>query len=223
MKQVYAITAILFLTACGELSKKEKKEKEAKVEKIASNDTYKVLNETINDSINKCVLEIELKEKVSEKQLKKIAKELKKSRKNYEHLWISYTLAEMKVGSGAWATSHFTPKLEIKILGATAEEEKKSNSTANNIDGEIIGKWHEEQYTSSTIVIYEKNGSLFSKLIFKNGQEMIDELIAKKVKLGTKYENKDGSNSEYYIIEKDSSLGFYNKENKKYTTGIKIN
>src|ERR1039458_10482874 len=60
---------------------------------------------------------------VSEEVLRAIATKLKNSdHGTYERTFISYYLPGMKVGSGAWATSHFDPDLEICILGVRSEE-----------------------------------------------------------------------------------------------------
>ncbi len=153
--------------------------------------------------------------------LKKIAKKIRKHEddEKYEKIWIFYFLKGTKENSGAWATTHYSPDLEIKILGATSEEEVDSKNKVNSIKGKIIGKWYEEQYTTSSIVLYEDNGKIYCKTIFKNGQEMIENLETAKVDLGTKYYDKENSVGEYYVLLRNGDLGFFNKENKQYTTG----
>ena len=42
----------------------------------------------------------------------------------YERTFIEYYLPNMVHGCGAWATTHFTPRLEVSILGFTAEEQR---------------------------------------------------------------------------------------------------
>jgi hypothetical protein len=37
--------------------------------------------------------------------------------RKYERVFICYYLPGMEVGAGAWATGHFNPELEVKVLG----------------------------------------------------------------------------------------------------------
>jgi hypothetical protein len=70
-------------------------------------------------------LDIRLNRTVSEEVLRAIATKLKNSdHGTYERTFISYYLPGMKVGSGAWATSHFDPDLEICILGVSTDQEE---------------------------------------------------------------------------------------------------
>ncbi|MBS1572502.1 MAG: hypothetical protein JST62_08935 [Bacteroidetes bacterium] len=198
--------------------------KEVTLQENIDNKKVKVLNETKNDSLRKVVVNIELTEKIKERELNKIAKKIRKfeDKDKYDKIWIFYFINGTKEGSGAWATTHYSPDLEIKILGATAKEEEKSKNTLDNVQGEIIGKWYEEQYTSSSIVLYKKNGIIQAKTIFKNGQEMFETLQEQKVSNGTKYFDKNNGQGEYFIVLKSGDLGFYNKENKQFTFGKPI-
>src|ERR1039457_4223586 len=70
-------------------------------------------------------LDIRLNRKVSEEVLRAIATELKNyDQHTYERTFIGYYLPGMDVGSGAWATSHFDPDLEICILGVSTDQEE---------------------------------------------------------------------------------------------------
>lgn len=195
--------------------------KEVTLQENIDNKKVKVLNETKNDSLRKVVVNIELTEKIKERELNKIAKKIRKfeDKDKYDKIWIFYFINGTKEGSGAWATTHYSPDLEIKILGATAKEEEKSKNTLDNVQGEIIGKWYEEQYTSSSIILYKKNGIIQSKTIFKNGQELLETLEEQRVSNGIKYFDKNNEQGEYFIVLKNGDLGFYNKENKQFTIG----
>ncbi len=170
------------------------------------------------------MINLELSEKLDENELESIAKRIRKyeDKNKYDNIWIFYFMKGTKENSGAWATTHFSPELKVEILGATKNEEQNSKNKIKNINGKIIGKWYEEQYTSSTFVIYNDNGKLYGKTFFKNGQEMTKNLISEKAKNGTKYFDPNDGNGEYYIILDNGDLGFYNKENKEYTKGIKL-
>lgn len=201
--------------------KEQRKEKEGGKKELS----YEIIEEKekVNPefNFNKCNLEIRLKYKITNEELKRIAKELRKTRKSYDKLWIFYYLPDMKIGSGAWATTHFTPDLEINILGSTIEQEKATKNKANVV-GNIIGKWYEEQYTSSQVVIYEDKNKTYIKTIYKNGQEVIEELTSRKINSKIKFKEINNLNGEYYILETDGNLGYYNKEDVQFTIGKKI-
>lgn len=87
----------------------------------------------------------------------------------------------------------------------------------------IIGKWHEEQYTSADYVLFKKDSQTFIKTIFKDGQTSDEELKSRKTSTGTRYDYKTGDNNgEYFVVNNSGELEFYNKEKKKFTTATKI-
>ena len=213
---------LFMLTSCGNSTQTQDKttENSATVEtSIPADLVYEILEETKNESISKCNLDIKLSRKITKEELTTLALKLRETRQSYNHLWIGYTLDNMKVGAGAWATSHFTPELEVQILGATAEEENNLNKSAGKIDGKQIGKWFEQQATSASYLFYEKNNKFFMKTTFKDGSMMESKINKKKVSSGLKLSDPEDTNGEYYIISKSGELEFYNKEDKKFATG----
>ena len=181
---------------------------------------YKILKETPNKVVSKCNLDIQLSRKINKEELTAVANELRSTRKQYNHLWIGYTLENMKVGSGGWATTHFTPNLEVQILGATADEEKELNELAKNVEGgQILGQWFEQQATSATYVYYEKNKKLYMKTIYKDKSSTEVVVNKRKVENGLRVYDTENAHGEYYIISDSGNLEFYNKENKKFATG----
>jgi hypothetical protein len=224
MKQLFIFAiGLLIITSCGDIPK-EKAEKSTDT-KISSADTtlpsdltFKILKENINDSISKCNLDIELNRKVSEQELTNLANKLLGTRTKYDKVSIFYTLPNMKVGSGAWATTHFAPTLKVKRLGSTAKEQSNTNNAANIVDGKQIGKWCEQQATPATYLYYEKDKKFFMKTIFKVGTSMEAKINQKKVNNGLQLTDPEDTHGEYYIISKSGELEFYNKYNKKFTT-----
>jgi hypothetical protein len=185
---------------------------------------YDIISSVKNDTLKKVNIEVQLNKKVDKYVLKSIANEIKSDSAliNFNKVWIYYYLPDMKIGSGAWATTHFTPNLEINILGSTEKQDKKSAEKAEGIDGKIIGKWKEEQYTSSVYVIYQKDNHIFIRTIFPNSQINDESLIMSSEGDITRYDYKeDGYNGEYFKIA-DGILEFYNSENKLFTKGTPI-
>jgi hypothetical protein len=228
MKHLLIFTfGLLVLTSCGGNSTATN---DKKVEaSITQSDTeipkdliYTILEETPHEAISKCNLNIQLSRKINKKELTALANELRSTREQYNHLWIGYTLENMKVGSGAWATTHFTPDLEVQILGATADEEKELNEFSKNVKGgKILGQWF-VQLSAFTYVYYEKNKKFYMKIVFKDKSSMESEVKKKKVKNGVRLDDSENTHGEYRIITSNGNLEFYNKENKKFATGQSV-
>ena len=86
--------------------------------------TYRIVDKKIVPGIKRG-LTVRLDRKVSAGILYSIAMELKNSDPDsYQGTFIEYYLPDMEVGSGAWATTHFNPVLQIRILGLTVQQEK---------------------------------------------------------------------------------------------------
>lgn len=64
---------------------------------------------------------VRLERPLSEDALWKLAHTIRGRNMRVERTFIEYYLPDMDVGAGAWATTHFTPRLEIKVWGFTAE------------------------------------------------------------------------------------------------------
>ena len=87
--------------------------------------SYSIIDSTAIAGIKRS-LDVRLNKRVTEDTLRAIALKLKsQDSRDYDRTFITYYLPGMTVGAGAWATTHFTPDLEVKILGLSTEEEKK--------------------------------------------------------------------------------------------------
>lgn len=196
-------------------------------EDVTTHDIYRIISEKKNVNpkfgTNKCNIEVELKEKISVDKLTAIAIVLRETRDTYDKLWIFYYLPGMQLGSGAWATTHFTPTLEVKILGATENEEQKMKTAT--VNGDVIGKWNEIMPgVENTIIIYKKGGKIFMKNLFKDGSVSNKEFVQKKHKGKIRFEIKQkpfDDYHDYYLIENNSNLGIYDNLGK-ITEAIKL-
>jgi len=156
-------------------------------------------------------IDIRIPEQLTESQLREIANYLKRENGNYERLFILYYLPDMKIGSGAWASTHYNPDLEINIMGI----DKKAEETMKTMDlpaGEIIGKWYDKTpYMEHSIIIFKINDKYKMKETFKDGSINEKDLQFTKADGNSKfvYENDFG---EYLLIEKDGRLGQYDKD-----------
>ncbi|MFP9099157.1 hypothetical protein ACLI09_08895 [Flavobacterium sp. RHBU_24] len=207
----------LILTSCGsDTIGKYKKEP------LPDNFSYKIVEDESDETIEKNQLTVELNQKLTEGQIATLAEELFNSKPKQRRFYISYVIKDVHAVA-SWATSHFDPELEIDILGSTSEQDLNAKKNADSVDGEIVGKWDEDEYTFDKYVIYKKNKKTFLKTLFKDGQQNDEELTEKTVDNGIRYDYKNGgSNGEYFILNSDNELEFYNKENKNFTTAKKL-
>ncbi len=170
---------------------------------------YTVIEKSTLGSI-KSSIDIRLEQKVSKDFLQKLALKLRQEEpRKYDRLFITYYLPGMTPGSGAWATSHFNPNLEVKILGTTIEEEKALMRNSENSSGEIIGEWLDESI-GAKYTFLKKNGKIIMINKFKDGSSSETDMIQKKQSGRLRFEEKVGNDfGEYYLIESNGRLAVY--------------
>lgn len=181
-----------------------------------SAETFQGVNYTVIEKTNlgtvKGSIVIRLEKKVTKDLLHKLALNLKEAQpRKYVRLFIEYYLPGMTPGSGAWATSHFNPNLEIRILGTTIEEEKALKAGSKESSDEIIGEWLDESpYVGAKYTLMKKNGKIIMVRKFKDGSGSEKEMIQKNHSGKLRFEEKEGNDfGEYYIIERNGNLGAY--------------
>ena len=216
-KLFYAILTMLFITSCGNDTKIGKYTKEP----LPENFTYEIVKDESNEALEKNQLSVELSGKLTEGQIATIAEELFNSKDKQRRFYISYNLKGVENTSTFWAISNFDPELEIEIIGSTINEDNAKDKLSEKVDGDVVGKWNENKYTYSNLIIFKKENKTFLKTIYKNGQISDVELKESKSENGIRYDYKDGGyNGEYFILNKEKNLELYNKENKNFTTAM---
>ena len=208
MKKIIHILTILILTACGGGSN------------IPDNVKWEITKEEPNEAFRKDNIEVKLNKKIDEKTLNEIALEIRKDREQLDELWIFYHIPDMTSGM-AWATTHFTPELEVEIIGSTEADDQETSKT-NDINGEILGKWRSEKSLMGATLILFKNpeGKLLMRVTFKDGSSMDSEVVESTQEGKTIYKD-DNDHGEYYILESNGNLGMYGNDGK-FDEAIKI-
>ncbi len=161
---------------------------------IPSDVSFSVINSTTVPGIKRS-LTVRLNKKVSKKTLAAIAHKLKVQDPGaYDRTFITYYLPGMAVGSGAWATTHFNPDIDVRILGLTAQSEKKNIALPAPTAAEVVGRWLDSTlFRGSRIVIFRKGGRLFVEQTFKDGGRLETQVIEKKSPLGRRFDKVEGS------------------------------
>ena len=168
--------------------------------------SYSIFDSSINRGIKRS-LDVRLNKKVSERTLRAIALKLKsQDARSYDRTFMAYYLPGMAVGAGAWATTHFNPDLEVRVLGLTAEEEEKLLAEPAPANREIIGRWLDEgPIVGGRITIFREDGKLFIEQIFTDGSSRKEELVEKKSPLGRRFDLKAISSTSDPVRQPDSS------------------
>jgi hypothetical protein len=200
----------LSLVACNNGGSEQSRSRQI----IPKDVTYSIIETNVVKGIKRS-LDVRLSRKVTEDVLYSIALELKsQDPKEYERTFICYYLPDMKVGAGVWATTHFDPDLDVRILGLTAEQEESFVNEPEDSSREVVGNWlNESLLPQSKITIYSQNGKLYMEKNFKDGSSSNKEMMKKASSSGQWYEEKSGSSfGEYYLIDRQGNLQIHDSD-----------
>lgn len=169
---------------------------------------YQIVSDDAVASIKRSVVVL-LYGRPSAEELKAIALKIKaKNPKSFDRTFIMYRLKGADTAGAAWATTHFNPGLEVKILGTTDAQAKAAAQSAKDDDRDIIGIWLDESpYIGSKRTLFRENGSIFMEMIFNDGSSMTKELEKTATSQGARFEDKGGNEiGEYFILTKNGTL-----------------
>ena len=180
---------------------------------IPSDLKYTIIKESTFHNYKRS-LDVRLNQRVSEHVLRTIANQLKSQDPNrYDRTFIGYYLPGMRVNAGSWATSHFTPDLEVKILGTTIEEHERLDSVANEpVNDNILGRWRDNSVFPCIITLQEEDGKVFMLQVFKDGSKGKYEMMAIRVGNETRYRKKITKTSDYLVINSNGDLAHGDNE-----------
>ena len=168
--------------------------------------TYSIIQTNIVTGIRKSI-DVRLDEEVTEDALRAIALELKSGdSRHYERTFIVYYLPGMPAGAGGWATTHFDPALEVRILGLARQEERADAGGPLVSTRENIGTWLDD-VTGNQIVMYSEDGKSYVEQYFKDGSFLKDELVEKPSPSGQRLESKSGSElGRHWVVDSFGDL-----------------
>lgn len=156
---------------------------------LRSGVSYSIIGEASVPGMKRS-LDVRLRSKASAQELELVARELKaRDRSPYERTFISYYLPGMPVGSGAWATTHFTPALEVKILGLSLADEAALSDGDSARGGALVGAWLDQRpVVSSRLSIRSEGGKLTLERKFKDSSSFECDLIEKQSPRGRRFD-----------------------------------
>jgi len=182
--------------------------------------TYTVIKETKLPGIKR-VVEIRLNKRVSEDTLTLIAKTVKASdSRNYERTFVGYYLPYMVVDRGYWASTHYKPNLEVRILGLSADAAATLSAKPEASTRDEIGRWLDDSPNAGhRIVIFRDSGKLFMELTGEDGSSGTTEIVESQTSgRGRRFSNLRGSTSgDHWLLESDGHLQIRDNQGLIYT------
>jgi hypothetical protein len=205
MRYLLTVVVIVSLATVG---CNDRQQDQTSRQPIPDDVSYSIIDSSTLPGIKRS-LDVRLNKKVSERTLRAIALNLKsQDSRNYDRTFIAYYLPGWTVDGGAWATTHFNPDLEVRILGLTAEEEENLVAEPASVTREIIGRWLDEgPFVANRITIFREDGRLFIEQMFKDGSSLKKEIVEKKSPLGRRFDKVEGSSAgDHWVLGSDGNL-----------------
>lgn len=169
-------------------------------------DAYSIIEE-VKVPQAKRQLDVRLNRRLTEAELAVLAGYLKVlDGRPYKRTFMTYYLPHMKPGSGAWATTHFNPDMEVLIHGLTIEGEAKVRAMPPDPTWQVVGSWLRELGFSGKLTIYRKDGGCFATEQYPDGSQRTKELLEPQRSEGKLFQVAGSRYHEYFRIERDSSL-----------------
>lgn len=154
---------------------------------------------------------IRLENPVERDSLSSIANYIRETNPEYDNIFVFYSLPDQEVDEMAWATSHFTPELEVKILIPNYGEVDRDLSKTDVDYDRLIGKWKDESFTTSYRILYENDGTFYLQTNYddKSGSSSTKEVTLTETSTGTEIREVGGNDfGEYYKINSNGLLEF---------------
>jgi hypothetical protein len=159
----------------------------------------------------RCSFDVRVEARIPESSIRLIAQQIKRREaRSCERTFIVYSLPEMDDESPAWATSHFTPRLSVQILGMQPVEDVPVLPS-----GHVIGRWQQVTMPAGWVTIFRRDGQLLARWDYTDGSSGERELEERPDPSGqVRFYERDNSFGEYYVIEADGRLGLFDDDGR---------
>lgn len=171
-------------------------------------------------------ISVRLSRKVDEQELGAIGEKIKS---NYpldcERTLIFYFLPGTTVGKDVcWATTHFSPDLNVRInYGGFASEEKRVSQQRMGTAGLTVGEWLDTQDAVGTcrIRIFIQGAQAFIERRWGDGSTGIRPLIESQSAEGRRFTAADSSSfpGDYMLVDREGNLQYHDNEGLIYSVG----
>lgn len=162
------------------------------------------LSQPVASQPKKRSVDVRLEKRMSKADLERFGAEIRTQSPHKDRLFINYYLPGQTVGSGAWASTHYTPDLAAKIHGMTLEQAndpfpalpKGATPIAKFAGNEILGE--------KALIYKGTDGKTMKAVKYKDGSGDTSQLYPAS---NGRFESRNG-HGEYYII-KSNSVAIY--------------
>lgn len=203
IKMLVAVMGFLALVACSENSPDLPK--------------YQITEDTVKGNIKRTV-EVELSSRTDEETLKALAEQIHDlSNVDVDRTFIGYRIAGDHKNQSFWATTHYNPSLEVKILGESESDYEKIKNAALP-EGEVIGAWMANWGYESKMTVYKKGSNTYIQSTFGDGSSSDAVYEQSQSDNGIKLQDDGGKErGEYFIINQEGNLEFWSENGNYYT------
>ena len=163
-------------------------------------------------------VEVNLNKKMTPDALRKIALEVKsKEERQHERTAIFYYLPVEfpELAGEPWASTHFKPALEVKILGLSTEEEDAMRKIPLDHKGKRIGAWLQDNQYKTLDLIYDEDGAIKIAEIRSPSERSDSAMIELPSTTGRRFRKVNGIN--IYDVDYAGNLRISNAEGKVFS------
>lgn len=169
----------------------------------------------------KCSLDVRIEKPVSKSELERLAIQLYEEYdgSTFERMFVCYFLPGMELNAGVWASTHFNPDLDVRILGISTEQAAALSRPFQPAEGQIVGRWLEQgPGFSRRLTIYRESNRAFMHEHFRDGSERTVELSESTCERGIRFVEKDDrGHGEFWILDKSGYLSLWGPDGKALT------
>ena len=132
--------------------------------------------------------------------------------------FIGYYLPDDDTSGAYWATTHFTPDLQVEILNLTRiADPGPPQQVGDDSLREVIGSWLETGGFRTTLVIFTTDARYFIETLYNDGSSSLAEVKESKTPLGQRFEKIPGNDSgDHWLLRPSGELELRNAERLIY-------
>ena len=151
---------------------------------------------------------------ISEEDLRLIATAIQSQDPKFDRTFIVYHVEGMDQSNVAWATTYFTPSLQVEILGLTQNEVEQLQADVPEAAKDVAGAWLDKTpFTGGRIELRLTSGSYSIICKHSDGSESRKFVTAAKTPAGTRYDLVEANSfGEYFVVNRRGDLEFWDRE-----------
>ena len=185
--------------------------------KIPADVHYAIINEEVFQHYKRS-LDIRLNKEVTKEVLNTIANEIKAaSSKEYDKTFIGYYLLGDDTSGVYWATTHFTPNLQVKILSGNRITNTPQQKVTDDSSREVIGSWRETGGLRAMLVISKTGSKYFLETTYSDGSGNLVVVRETKGPQGQRFEKiPSNSSGDHFLLRPNGELEMHDDEGLIY-------